>query len=199
MLFGDKPLGRKLGWRLLSSLYLFESQWFKVRQDALAGSETAERTYTYIEHPGSVFVVPVTADNHVLLVRSYRFTLDAWCWEVPAGTLGDRKNTSPEATALCELAEEAGVTCRGLEKIGEFFLGNGFSNHLAHFYLATGAEASVKAHRDEFEEIAEVASFPIGDIARLILEGAITDGDSALALLLALNHLSFEERRSLKA
>jgi ADP-ribose diphosphatase len=193
-----KPLADQLGWKLMRTTYLFNSQWYDVRQDELSVADKGTRTftYTYIEHPGSVFVVPLTADQRIILIRSYRYTLDAWCWEVPAGTLGDHTGSSPEAAALRELQEEVGATCYALKDLGNFYLGNGFSNHRGHFFLAVDVHISTDAKPDAFEQIAEIALFSLDDIERLIREGAITDGDSAFALLLALNRLTSETRQS---
>src|SRR5689334_5802298 len=84
------------------------NMWFKLRQHTFFRDGKGSGTYTYIDHPGSVLVVPVTTDLQVMLIRSYRFTLDSWCWEVPAGTLAGHSDVSPEAAAIRELREEAG-------------------------------------------------------------------------------------------
>ena len=189
----NKPLGEQLGWSLLDSSYPYESQWFKLRKDILARAGQGQGTYVYIEHPGSVFVVPLTTDQHILLIHSYRFTIDAWCWEVPAGTIAGRQGLSPEVVALQELEEETGATCRILEHLGKFYLGNGYAHHYAHFFLALDVRRSSDIRLDAFEQITEIASFPIDEIKRMLRDGAINDGDSAFTLLLALNRLASDK------
>jgi ADP-ribose pyrophosphatase len=186
----DKPLGETLGWKLIQSASLFRSRWFNLRQDTISVRGQRETTYTYIEHPGSVFVVPVTADGQILLIHSYRYTLDAWCWEVPAGTMGDAVGLSPESAAIRELREEAGATCRTLTHLGEFYLANGFANHRTRFFLAWDVRVVSRPDTEPLEQIAKVTSFPLTEVERLIREGEIKDGDSAFALLLAMNYLN---------
>ena len=59
-----------------------------------------------MRHPGSVVLLPMTAPDRILLVRQYRYVVDRWLWELPAGTL--EPNESLEAAALRECHEEVG-------------------------------------------------------------------------------------------
>lgn len=181
----EKPSAADLGWHTVSSRYLYQCPWFKVRCDHIARLGAPEGTYTYIEHPGSVFVVPVLKDGRVLLIKSYRYSVDDWCWEVPAGTLADCGDASPETVARKELLEETGAICDDLFLLGRFYLGNGFANHLAHFFLAKDTEQTSQSLQEPFEQIAEATAFSPSEIVNLIREGRINDGDSAFALLLA--------------
>ena len=72
-------------WETLSSRFLWQSRWYNLRQDHIRTQDGHEFTYTIVDHPGAVWVVPITADGHVILIRHYRYTVDDWCWEVPAG------------------------------------------------------------------------------------------------------------------
>ena len=40
-----------------------------------------------IRHPGASLAVPITADGHVVLLRQYRFAVQARLLEFPASTL----------------------------------------------------------------------------------------------------------------
>jgi 8-oxo-dGTP pyrophosphatase MutT (NUDIX family) len=188
----DKPLGAQLGWQLENTAYLYTSPWLKIRQDTFSRGDQPQGVYTYIEHPGSVLVVPFTVDRRVLLIRSYRYTLDLCCWEIPAGTLCTHIDDSPQAAALRELREEAGITCSALYGLGSFYLGNGYANHLAHFFAASDAKITLEPKREPFEQIDAVSSFSITEVEDLIRMGTMNDGDSALAILLALQWLRAE-------
>lgn len=184
----DKPVGRSLGWTIQSTSYLYRGQWLDLRQDAFTFRDRSG-VYTYVEHPGSVLVVPVTPDEHVLLIRSYRFTIDAWCWEVPAGTLADRGDATPDEIAREELQEEAGATCRMLEPLGTFYLANGFARCRAHVFCALGVERCATLTVQPFEQIGEVAAFSRAEVEGMLDRGELSDADSAFAVLLALRRL----------
>ena len=50
-------------WQTLSSKYLWQSRWYKLRQDRVRTQAGHEFTYTLVKHPGSVCIVPATADG----------------------------------------------------------------------------------------------------------------------------------------
>ncbi|MFM6251840.1 MAG: hypothetical protein ACKPEQ_22300, partial [Dolichospermum sp.] len=75
----DKPQGKKIGWELQKTDLIFKSQWYNLRQDKISLPNNEEITYTYVEHPGAVFIIPITANQEIILMRSYRYTIDDWC------------------------------------------------------------------------------------------------------------------------
>jgi ADP-ribose pyrophosphatase len=166
-------------WETLDRRYLWQSQWYNLRQDRLRTPAGAEFTYTVVEHPGAVWVVPVTTSGQIALIRNYRYTVDDWCYEVPAGGLGPDGN--PEEVARQELLEEAGGTATELRPIGQFYTSNGISDEVAYVYLATGVELG-ETHREPTERM-ELRLVPVHEALRMAREGEISDGPSALALL----------------
>ena len=167
-------------WKTLDSRYLWESQWYNLRQDRLRTPEGHEFTYTIIEHPGAVWVVPVTRDGQVVLIWSYRYAIDDWCYEIPAGGLGSAGD--PEEVARRELLEEVGGTAADLSYVGQFYTSNGISNEVAYVYLATGVGLG-ETHREP-TELMEMRLVPVEEALRMARVGEISDGPSALALFL---------------
>jgi len=184
-----KPEAEKLGWAVNKTHLLFESQWYNLRQDKLTLPNQDRITYTYIEHPGAVFVVPLTSHGEIILIHSYRYPIDAWCWEVPAGNMGDQAERSPEEVARQELKEEIGATCRTLECLGKYSLANGFGNIDGHFFLAKNVEMSDSQTLEATEVIDAIALFPRSRVQQMIQDGVINDAESAFAILLAFQHL----------
>lgn len=180
----DKPLGRSLGWRLHTTRYLYRSQWFDLRQDAITLPSGAPATFTYVEHPGFVTVVPLTTTGEIVLIRSYRYTVDDWAWELPAGGFGNKQGQSPAEVARAELLEETGCRITGeLIPVARYYNGIGNTNTAAEIFLATGVELGGPQALDETEQI-EVHPLPARQALALARSGAMTDGASALALLL---------------
>lgn len=164
----------------LSSRYLWTSRWYNLRQDEIVAPDGSHGTYTVVEHPGAVWIVPVTADGQVILEWQYRYTVQDWCWEVPAG--GILPGVSPEEMAARELREEIGGTAELLEHVAWFYTMNGIGTEVAHVFLAR----DVRLGKPEREptEVMETRSLPIAEALRMARAGEITDGPSALALLL---------------
>jgi ADP-ribose pyrophosphatase len=166
-------------WKRLGSRYLWQSQWYNLRQDRLRTPTGDEFTYTLVEHPGAVWIVPVTSDGQIALIWNYRYAVDDWCYEVPAG--GISPDSSPEECARRELLEEIGGTAPELRLVGQFYASNGISNEVAYVYLATGVQLG-EPHREP-TELMELRTVPAREAMRMAREGEITDGPSALALL----------------
>ena len=169
------------GWRRQSSRYLFESDWFKLRQDEVVLPGGQPITYTFVEHPGYSMVVPLLPDGRVLLERVYRYTVQETLLECPSGGLaGD----GPEAAARRELEEETGWIAGALHPLGSYFGSNGISDERFHLFLATGLVAGGRLHREATEQI-ELEPLPLDEAADRALAGEIRDAPSALALILA--------------
>lgn len=166
-------------WETLDSRYLWQSRWYNLRQDRLRTAAGHEFTYTLIEHPGAVWVVPVTAGGQVVLIWSYRHPVGEHCLEVPAGGL--LPGSDPEEMARRELFEEIGGRPAALRYVGRFYTSNGISSEIAYVYLATGVELG-EPHREPTEDL-ELRLVPVDEAIRMARSGEISDGPSALALL----------------
>jgi ADP-ribose pyrophosphatase len=136
--------------------------------------------YNVVQHPGAVWVIPVTDRGEIVLVYTYRHTVKDWCWAVPAG--GVKSDYSLEDSALAELREEVGGIASSLEYRGHFYTANGICNEVAHIFIATGVTLSQTEH--EPAEVIEVHRKPIVEVLKMARSNEISDGPTALALLL---------------
>jgi ADP-ribose pyrophosphatase len=146
----------------------------------------AEITYSYMERPDCVAIVPVTTTGEMLLLRQYRYPIRAWCWEVPMG--GIEEGEDPEATVSRELVEEAGGQAASLRYITTFYTANGAVRQQCMVYLARDVELRQPDH--EPTELIHVTSVPVAEALRMAHAGEITDSLSALSILLCEPYLS---------
>lgn len=179
----SKPNAIRQGWQIRASRHLYQSHWYNVRQDDIRLPDGQEITFTQIEHPGFVSIVPVTPDRQIVLIYSYRYTVDDWVWEIPAGGLGNKPGLTPLAVAQEELAEEVGGNATDWRSLGSYYAGIGSSNVRAHVFLATGVQLNGQQHL-ESTEIIQVRTLPVAAALSLARSGAMEDGQSILALLL---------------
>ena len=180
----EKKLGQTLGWLSRSARYLFESPWHKVRQDevSLRGKDL---TFTWLEHAGSVFVVPITKAGELVLLRSYRYNVDDWVWEIPAGGIGDKRHLSLEDAARAELREETGYTGGTFEPLGTYYSAVGILDLQFTIFLARDVELTHPLELEDSEQVEEVVALPVAEAVRRARSGELNDGESALAVLLA--------------
>lgn len=168
-------------WQTLTTeVALSNAPWFRVRRDRVRIHTGLEVTYTYMDRPDVVLVVPVSAAGELLLLRQYRYPVRAWCWEVPAGSVEPHED--PATAAARELSEELGSTCRSMTHIASLYLSPGTISGRSHIYLATGVELG-ESHT-EATELLRAVRLPLAEGLRMARTGEITDGLSVLPLLL---------------
>lgn len=177
-----KPVGRKLGWKIVESTRPYTNPWIKLRSDRLEVAGRGPVQYSYLEHPGGVMIVPVTAGGGMILIRQYRYPVDAWCLEVPAGGL--HENASVTATARKELAEEAGATCGRLQKVSRFYVSNSMMDEVGHVVIAWD---TVLGPRQELERAEFIQRVPLSakKAVAMARTGKVNDAKSALAILMS--------------
>lgn len=170
-------------WHTRSSTTVYENAWIRVREDQVDRPDGGAGIYGVVEmrHP-AVFVVPVTADDEVVLVDVARYTTGAGSLEVPAG---GSDGEEPLVAAQRELREETGLVADSWEPIGFMFALNGVSHAPEHVFLARGLRpADVPAEQAE-EGITAVRTVPWAEVLRLVADGTITDGETVAALMYA--------------
>ncbi len=171
--------------RTLASEVVWSCPWYQVRQDQIRRPDGSVGEYNTIEKPDAVWIVPVTTTGAIILLRHYRYTIDEWCWEVPAGSVKPGQ-TAAEAAAD-ELLEEVGGVSSALTYLAPYFMANGICNEQGHFFLATGVTTGPVSH--EPAEVIEVYQCSMEEVVGMLRRHEITDGPSALALHIALAHL----------
>jgi ADP-ribose pyrophosphatase len=171
--------------RILSSRIVWACPWYRVRQDEIITPNGQPGVYNVVEKADAVWIVPVTRDGQLAMVYQYRHTVDDWCWEVPAGSV--KPGISLEETALEELHEEVGGLAERLVYIGRFYLANGICNEVGHIFLATGVILGEPQH--EAAEVMHIHCKPIAEALQMARDGQISDGPTALALLLCSDKL----------
>jgi 8-oxo-dGTP pyrophosphatase MutT (NUDIX family) len=167
-------------WEVLKTEYLLRTPWRSVRSDWIRIHTGDEVRYDYLDAPDASFVVPLTVDGKVAVLRQYRHPVRAWIWEVVGGGVGPE---GPRETALRELREEIGGRCRELVALGSYLMGAGAMNVRSHLYLALDVELG-EAEREPMELVEVVLLDPEDAFARA-RDGRIDESQSALALLRA--------------
>ncbi len=177
------------------SQYLFKSKWRSLRQDRINIGQDREIFYTYLEVPRAVFVVPLTEDGRIVLIRQYRYPIREWVLEVPAGSI-DVPGEDPALSAHRELREEVGGECRELIHLAQFYSSSAHLDLASEIYLATGVTLG-QAELEETELIQRLV-LPAREALALARKGKVKEGQSAYALLLAEPHILARENENWK-
>ena len=150
-----------------------------LEQVRLPNGQVAELEIAH--HPGGAAVVAIDAEGRVCLLRQFRHAAGGWLTELPAGKLDGGE--PPLECARRELAEEAGVSARRWEKLGEFFSSPGVLTEVIHLFLAQDLEPAVASPEDH--EVLEATWIPLRDAVDLAASGQLQDAKSLIGLLWA--------------
>ncbi len=136
-------------------------------------------------HPGGAAVVALDHEGRVCLLRQYRHAAGGWLTELPAGKLDGGE--PPLECAQRELAEEAGVTARQWEKLGECFSSPGVLTEVLHLFLAR--DLAPADARPEEHEVFEASWIPLDEAVDLAASGQLRDAKSVIGLVWARERL----------
>ena len=125
-----------------------------------------------IVHPSNAVAVLPVEQERCKLIRQYRYAIDDYILEAPAGAL--EKDEDPLAAAARELIEETGFAARTIESRGYIITTPGYTDERIYLYEAHGLTPSEEYGKDE-DEIIEVVDLAIRDLPHMIRDGTITD------------------------
>jgi 8-oxo-dGTP pyrophosphatase MutT (NUDIX family) len=139
-------------------------------------------------HPGGAAVVALDHHGRVCLLRQYRHAAGGWITELPAGKLDGGE--PPIECARRELAEEAGMSARRWERLGQFFSSPGVLTEVIHVFLARELEPC--AATPEEHEVFESSWVPLADAVRDAESGTLQDAKTVIGLAWARARLADE-------
>jgi len=170
--------------KTISSKRIYEGRSVSLRVDKIELPGGRETTREVVEHRDCVAIVPVDADDNVLLVSQFRHPVEKELLEIPAG--GVDTGEDPADTVRREMQEETGYLPEKVEKLGGFYSSPGFCTEYLHLYLATNLTPS-QLYAEDTESI-RLVRVPIVEITSLITSGSICDAKSIAGLLTFLEH-----------
>jgi ADP-ribose pyrophosphatase len=149
--------------------------------DRLRFANGLEYDVDMIRHPGAAAVVAVDDKRRVCLVRQYRHGIEDFLWEIPAGKLD--AGEPPAIAAVRELAEETGVTAQHWEPLGVYLPAPGLMTERVYLYMALRVEKGTAM--PESDEELELQWVPLEEAMRMVIDGRLDDGKTALGLMRA--------------
>lgn len=166
-------------WRRLSRRKVYDNPWITVWHDDVIRPDGKPGIYGVVQYANqAVGVVPIDAQDRVVLVGQYRYTIDAYSWEIPEG--GAPSGEDPLEGARRELREETGYEAAEWHRLGGLVLSNSISDETATLYVATGLTAG-DAMPDGTEDL-RMRHVPFDEVLAMTLDGRITDAMSVAAI-----------------
>jgi ADP-ribose pyrophosphatase len=155
----------------------------RIRQDTFEDPRDASpHPRVILTAPDWVNVVALTDAGEAVLVRQFRFGVEANSLEVPGGMV--EPGEEPAAAAARELHEETGFRAREVVPLGSVHPNPALQSNRCHSFLALGCEPQGHPAEDAGEDI-EVVLVPASALQRLIRQGAITHSLVVVAVYFA--------------
>jgi 8-oxo-dGTP pyrophosphatase MutT (NUDIX family) len=168
-------------WVKVGESDVFDCPYFRVRSDLVRYRGGRARPYASIRFKQfGVGIVPIDAEGHTTLVGQYRYVLEKFSWEVPAG--GGAFDVPALDSAKRELLEETGYRAEHWLHLLDADFSPGNTDERAHGFVAWGLRAGTAQPDDE--ELLITRRLPFAEAVRLALSGEIASYQS-IALLLA--------------
>ena len=166
----------------LSSERVFKGKVFSIDRDKVRMPNGREVAVEVVRHSKSVVLVPVPEPGKVILIRQYRYAVNASLWELPAGSVDEGE--TPEAAARRECHEEIGVVPATIVRLSALYPTPGYCDEEMVFFRLSGLEETdEQAQVDEDEDI-EAQTFELREARDMVRRGEITDMKTLVGLTL---------------
>lgn len=166
----------------LESQEVFKGTVFSVDRDRVKMPNERTVTVDVVRHARSVVLVPVPEPGKVIMVRQYRYAVNAFLWELPAGSVDEGE--SPEQAARRECHEEVGLVPSTMVRLSALYPTPGYCDEEMVFFRLSGLEKPDEpAALDEDEDI-EVRVFDLRDAREMVRRGEIRDMKTLAGLTL---------------
>lgn len=175
-------------WKVLSSEYLFNDLWFKVRKEKCQtpSSKIVDPYYVY-DFPNWVAAVALTEDGKIIMEKQYRHALGEVCTEIPGGCVDDT-DASLEDAIKRELLEETGYEFSSYEYLGKISANPSTNSNLMHMFLAKGGRKVTEQHLDPNEEII-ISLHSIDEVKEMLAKNEIIQAMHTTCLMYAFRKL----------
>lgn len=144
------------------------------------GSQTHYEVDESIAYAAAVLVV---SGEQVLVTRQYRYPIDRWIFDLPAG--GAENGEEPIDTARRELEEEAEIVPVSLLPLHTFYLNPGRTSWPVHLFFSSGITTTGTAARDDPAEQVSAVWLRVEELDSLIARGEIVDPTLIIARTMA--------------
>jgi 8-oxo-dGTP pyrophosphatase MutT (NUDIX family) len=167
----DDSRSKEFAWTRVHSEAIADCRVFQVRRDlSRSPRDGVEHDFYCIEAPDWINVVPLTAQNEVVLIEQYRHGTEEVTLEIPGGMVD--AGESPREAAARELLEETGYAPREILFLGKTRPNPAIQNNWIHTFLARDVSFQSEPVFNSTEQTA-VRLVPLEEIPSLIADGTI--------------------------
>lgn len=166
-------------WKISAEKLVYNNPWISLTEYDVINPGGGKGIYGKVHFKNiAVGVLVLDQDLNTYLVGQYRFTLNAYSWEMPEG--GCPVGSDTLESAKRELLEETGLVAKEWTRLFEMHLSNSVSDELAVIYLARDL-TQFEAEPEETEQL-QVKKIPFAAMLDMVEKGEITDSMTVAAV-----------------
>lgn len=159
---------------------IYENAWIKLEHHDVVIPSGKVGVYGKVCFKNKALgIIPIDSDLNTWLVGQFRYTLNAYSWEIPMG--GGPIHEDYLLSAKRELKEETGLTANKWTQVMTIHTSNSVTDEEGFVYLAQELTVGETAF-EETEQI-EILKLPLVEAVQKVMDGEITDAISIAGLL----------------
>jgi ADP-ribose pyrophosphatase len=168
--------------RVLKRRVIYDGRVFRAELDTVRLSNGRTVSLEIVRHRGSVVLLAQPSPDRIILVRQFRYAINRWIWELPAGSreAGER----PSACARRECEEEVGLTPHKVRRLAVMYPTPGFCDESMAFYRCTDLRPPRREVERDVDEQLEPRVFTMMAVRSLVAKGQIVDMKTVVGLRL---------------
>jgi ADP-ribose pyrophosphatase len=172
---------------------VYRNAWISVREDLVRFPHGHEGIYGVVTTNPCVGMLPFVDEDHVVLVRQWRYVTGEPTWEMPTG--GNRPGEEPEHAAQRELAEEIGRVAGRLDHLATIDTSKSVVAERATLFAAHDLRLATAEELDATEHL-QVAVFPFDRVVEMVRRSEILDAMTVVAVLHAALRVATDRKGS---
>jgi len=166
-------------WTTLAGREIYDNPWIRLTEFDVINPSGKPGIYGKVHFKNlAIGIVALDTDGCIGLVGQYRYTLNAYSWEIPEG--GGPLDVDPLVSAQRELLEETGLKAAHWEELLRLHLSNSVTDELCIVYLATGL-TQFAPEPEETEQL-QYQKLPLAEVWKRVKAGEITDAITVAAV-----------------
>lgn len=168
-------------WKKISEKIVYDNPWIRLEEHQVINPGGGNSMYGKVCFKNkAIGIIALDEDMNTWLVGQWRYTLNAWSWEIPEG--GGPVGQDTLESAKRELKEETGVSAKSWELILTFHTSNSVTDEVGYIFLAehlTYGETKL----EETEADLVVKKTSLKEALDMVMNGEITDSMSVAGIL----------------
>jgi len=167
--------------KTLSRKDIFSGRVFNIHVDTVRLPNAATTTREVVEHHGGVAVLALDDEDHILMVRQFRYGAGDSFLELPAGKL--ERGEDPAKCGKRELREETGMDAAQYSYFTKLYPTPAYCSECIYIYLARGLTPAPGGQNLDAGEFLDVVRVPFDKALGMCMSGEITDAKTLVGIL----------------